>query len=193
MCRRSASASVKPPLCAFSAGTAMRASLSPGATPPESCCRSAGSRARARCAARGRCPASRARRATSPPTAIAARPRGRAPRRPSPSGGAPASTTSRPRSRSGRHHQRQRADPVEEVLAELLLLDQPAEVLVRRRHQPHVDLAVAHVPEPPEAQVLHHLQQLRLHLQVHVADLVEEQRAAMGRSPAGPAWRRSPR
>ena len=49
-----------------------------------------------------------------------------------------------------------------------------------RGDQAHVDLAVPHVAQAPEAQVLHDLQQLGLHLQVHVADLVEEERAAVG-------------
>ena len=40
----------------------------------------------------------------------------------------------------------------------------------------HVDVPVAHVAQAAEAHVLDDLQELRLHLQVHVADLVEEQR-----------------
>ena len=49
-----------------------------------------------------------------------------------------------------------------------------------RGQEPHVHLAVAHVPEPAVAQVLHDLQQLGLHLQVDVPDLVEEHRPAVG-------------
>ena len=116
-----------------------------------------------------------------------ARPRRRAARRAVPARRAmrstrrrASSTTSSPRSRSGGTTSGMRADPVVEVLAELLLLDEPAEVAVGRGEEAHVDLAVAHVAQPAEAQVLDHLQQLGLHLQVHVADLVEEQRAAVG-------------
>src|SRR5262249_12956821 len=53
------------------------------------------------------------------------------------------------------------------------------EVLMRRRDQPHVHRAVARFAEAAEALLFENLQQLRLHLQIDVADLVEEHRAAM--------------
>ena len=86
-----------------------------------------------------------------------------------------------------RHAQLQRADAVVEVLAEAPLLDERAEVVMRRRDQADVDGAVLHVAEAAEAFLLEHLQQAGLHLRVHVADLVEEDRAAVRRLRAAPA------
>ena len=47
------------------------------------------------------------------------------------------------------------------------------------RDQPHVDVPVAHVAQAPEALLFEHLEELGLHAEVHVADLVEEQRPAV--------------
>ena len=58
--------------------------------------------------------------------------------------------------------ERNRADPIVEVAAETLLLDQAREVLVRRRDQPDVDLAVPDVSQPAESLLLEDLQELRL-------------------------------
>ena len=44
----------------------------------------------------------------------------------------------------------------------------------------HVDLDRVLAADPLEGLLLQHAQHLRLHLQAHVADLVEEQRAAVG-------------
>ena len=79
-----------------------------------------------------------------------------------------------------RHAQRDRADPEVEVAPELLLLHELGQALVRRGHELHVDLAVAHVAQAAEALLLEHLQQLGLDLRVEVADLVEEHDAAVG-------------
>src|ERR1043165_5627841 len=73
----------------------------------------------------------------------------------------------------------QGTDAVVEVLAKAVLLDERAEVAVRRCDQAHVDGAILHVAEAAEAFLLEHLQQAGLNLRVHVADLVEEHRAAM--------------
>ena len=50
---------------------------------------------------------------------------------------------------------------------------------MRGRDQLHVDLPVAHLAQAPEALLLEDLQQLRLDLRVEVADLVEEDDAAV--------------
>src|SRR5207253_1137953 len=50
---------------------------------------------------------------------------------------------------------------------------------VRRRDQPDVGCAVLHVAEAAESLLLEHLEQARLNLRIHVADLVEEDRAAV--------------
>ena len=83
-----------------------------------------------------------------------------------------------------------RADAVVEVFAELLLLHEPAEVAMGGGDQPHVDLSVAHVAQAPEAEVLDHLQELGLDLQLHVADLVEEEGAAVRHLQEARAWPR---
>ncbi len=71
-------------------------------------------------------------------------------------------------------------EAVQQVLAEAPLLHPPVEVLVRRGDHPHVDAdrhAAAHAVELALGQ---HSQQARLQRGAHVADLVEEQRAAVG-------------
>ena len=71
-------------------------------------------------------------------------------------------------------------EPVVEVLAEPPLADQRLQVLVGRGHQPHV-----HRDRPPAAHardlpLLERAQQPHLEGGLHVADLVEEERAAVG-------------
>ena len=73
-----------------------------------------------------------------------------------------------------RDPERERRDPVVEVVAELLLADHRLEVEVRARDEPDVDVPVADVAEPAERLLLEGLQELRLDRRVHVADLVEE-------------------
>ena len=75
------------------------------------------------------------------------------------------------------------ADDVEamvEVLAERALAHALLEVLVRGGDHPHVDLHLLVAADAIEAAVRQHAQQPRLQLRRHVADLVEEQRAALG-------------
>jgi hypothetical protein len=62
---------------------------------------------------------------------------------------------------------------------------------VRRGDEPHVHLAIAHVSEPTVAFLLEDLEELRLDRQLQVADLVEEERASMGRTRAVPVSQRS--
>src|SRR5690349_3094147 len=68
---------------------------------------------------------------------------------------------------------RYRADPKIKIVAETFLTDQLAHVLMGRRDQPYVDLAIAHVADAAKTFLFKHLQQLRLNLQVHVANFVE--------------------
>ena len=81
--------------------------------------------------------------------------------------------------------QRRRADgdgvdAVVEVLAEAASGQQAVEVVVGRGDDPHVDLDHARAAHARDLPVLQHAQQLGLHGRGHVADLVQEQRAAVG-------------
>ena len=73
----------------------------------------------------------------------------------------------------------ERVDPVVEVLAEAAVREQRLEVAVGGRDDAHVDLDLAAAAHARELAVLQHAQQLRLHRRRHVADLVEEERAAV--------------
>ena len=67
-----------------------------------------------------------------------------------------------------------------EVLAEAALLRQRLEVLVGGGQDAHVDGLALQRTKGQELPLLHHPQQLGLHLQGHGADLVEQDRAAVG-------------
>ena len=69
---------------------------------------------------------------------------------------------------------------VVEVLAELAGRDHRRQVAVGRGDQPDVDLDGAGAAQPLEFVLLEHAQDLRLRVRAHVADFVEEQRAAVG-------------
>ena len=73
-----------------------------------------------------------------------------------------------------RHH----AQPVEQVLAEAAVAHVLVEVAVRRRDDAHVDLLGALAADRRDLVALQHAQQLGLQVERHVADLVEEERAA---------------
>ena len=62
----------------------------------------------------------------------------------------------------------------------LLLGDQRLQVLVGRADDAHVDRDLLAAADALDHAVLQEAQQLRLQRQRHVADLVEEQRAAVG-------------
>ena len=84
------------------------------------------------------------------------------------------------RSRSGGTCEREDVQPVEEVLAEASLVERRAQVAVGRGE----DRARRPATGPAAAQALdlarlEHAQQLGLQLERHVADLVEQQRAAV--------------
>ena len=68
----------------------------------------------------------------------------------------------------------------EEIPPELPLLDHAREIAVRGGHDADVDLARALAADPPQLALLQDAQQLALHAGRHLADLVEEQRAAVG-------------
>jgi hypothetical protein len=71
-------------------------------------------------------------------------------------------------------------DPVEEVLAELAGGPPCGQVLVRRGDDPDVDLDRLGAADRRERALLQHPQQLDLQRRRHVADLVEEEGAAVG-------------
>ena len=80
-----------------------------------------------------------------------------------------------------RHADLDDVEPVVQVLPELAGQHLGAEVLVGRTQQPHVDRLLADGAHRPHRALLDRAQQLGLHRQRQVADLVEEQRAAVGR------------
>ena len=97
------------------------------------------------------------------------------------------------RSRKRRQPQRHDVEAEEQILAEQALLDQDAQVLVGGRDDPHVGLDRGAAADGGVFALLQHAQQAGLRLHRHVADLVEEQRAALGLlEPAGRrgCWRR---
>ena len=66
------------------------------------------------------------------------------------------------------------------------------EIAVRRGDDAHVDLDRLAAADPLELALLQDAQQLDLHVQRELADLVEEQRAAVGQlEPAQPARHRA--
>jgi hypothetical protein len=79
-----------------------------------------------------------------------------------------------------RHLDRNDVQAVVEVLAELARLHHRRQIAVGRRDQPHVDAQRARAAEPLELVLLEHAQDLGLRARAHVADFVEEQRAAVG-------------
>ena len=88
------------------------------------------------------------------------------------------------RSLQRRQADRERVDAVVEVLAEPALADEHVERPVGRRDQAEVDVDGSVAAEALEAALLEHAQQLGLRDQRQVADLVEEQRAAVGQLEA---------
>ena len=72
-------------------------------------------------------------------------------------------------------------DAVVEIFAEAPRIDHRFEILVGGRDDAHVDRQRLVAADALEALLLDGAQQLGLRLQAHVADLVEKQRAAVGR------------
>ena len=83
------------------------------------------------------------------------------------------------RSRSGGTTMLDDVEAVVQVLAEAAGLHLGAQVLVRGADDAHVDRRLGHRADRPHRALLDHAQQLALHRQRQVADLVEEQRAAL--------------
>ena len=83
-----------------------------------------------------------------------------------------------------RHLDRDDVEPVEQVLEELAVGDQLPQIAIGRGDHAHVDLLRALGAERLELAILQHAQQLRLHRQRDGADLVEEDRAAVGEREA---------
>ena len=77
-------------------------------------------------------------------------------------------------------------EPVEQVAAKLPVRDGLLQIHVGRGNHAHVDRHAGARTEPHDLALLQHAQQLDLHRQRQVADLVEKQRAAVrGLEPAG--------
>src|SRR3989441_4314049 len=72
-------------------------------------------------------------------------------------------------------------DAVLQVVPELAVADRPFEIAIGRRHDPHVDRLGAQATQAADGLLLDDLEELDLQRQLDVADLVEEQRAAVGR------------
>ena len=81
----------------------------------------------------------------------------------------------------GRQRHREDVDAVVKILAEHAGRHALLEVAVGGGDQPDVDLGVAVVADAPELLRLQHAQDLHLQRERHLADLVEEQRPAVGR------------
>src|SRR5262245_44767089 len=79
-----------------------------------------------------------------------------------------------------RHVDGHDVEPVVEVLTERALAHRAPEIHVRRRQDPHVDRHRADPAEPLDLALLQDAQELRLQVEAQGADLVEEQRAAVG-------------
>jgi hypothetical protein len=83
-----------------------------------------------------------------------------------------------------RHLDRQHAEPVVQVLAEARLGGPVAQVAVGRRDHAHIDAPGHRAADALELALLQHAQQLGLQGRRDLADLVEQQRAAVGQLEA---------
>ena len=83
-----------------------------------------------------------------------------------------------------RHLQREYVQPVVQILAEAARDNGRIQVAMGRGDDAHVAADGFIAADPLEAALLQHAQQFHLHLQRHVADLVQEQRAALGKLEA---------
>src|SRR6185369_11592088 len=81
-----------------------------------------------------------------------------------------------------RHLDRHHTQAIVEILAEAPFADGLFEVAIGRRDDAHVHALRGHPADRLEHAVLEHAQQLHLQLRAHVADLVEEDRAAVGQT-----------
>ena len=79
-----------------------------------------------------------------------------------------------------RHADRKDVQPEEQILAKLAAADARLEIAMGRGEDADVDAARLDAADTLERALLQHAQQLHLHVEAHVADLVEKQRAAVG-------------
>ena len=79
-----------------------------------------------------------------------------------------------------RHRDRDDVDPVEQILAEPLLVDLGLEIAVGRGDHAGLERDLLVAADRADLALLQHAQQLDLHLDRHLADLVEEDRAGAG-------------
>ena len=79
-----------------------------------------------------------------------------------------------------RHEERNHVEPIEQVLAKVAPPDLLFQVLIRRRDHPHVHLHGLARPDRLETLFLQSPQHLGLRVEAHVADLIKEERAAVG-------------
>ena len=91
--------------------------------------------------------------------------------------------------RSGGVVQADHVEAVEQILAEAALADLACQIAVRRGDHAHVDADGLVAADALELALLQHAQQLRLRRGRDLADLVEEQRAAVGLLEAAVAAR----
>src|SRR5687768_9758332 len=82
--------------------------------------------------------------------------------------------------RERREFERDAVEPIVEVFAKFPARDHPPQILVRSADDPQVDLERGLRAEGYHLLLLQHAQQARLQPHGHVADLIEEQRAARG-------------
>ena len=85
-----------------------------------------------------------------------------------------------------RHRDRDDVDPIEQILAEPLLLDLGLEIAVGRGDDARLERHLLVAADRAHLALLEHAQQLDLHLERHLADLVEEDRAARRPARTGP-------
>ena len=88
---------------------------------------------------------------------------------------------------------RQHVEAEEEILAEAPLLDRRVEVAVGGGDDAHVERHLVVAADGPDAALLERAQQLRLERERQVADLVEEERAAVRLDEQARARRRARR
>ena len=81
-------------------------------------------------------------------------------------------------------------EPEVQILAERALVDLVAQIAVGRREHADVDLVRAIAADALDLALLEHAQQLGLQRDVELADLVEEDRAAVGLLEAADVLRR---
>src|SRR5205814_7024542 len=79
-----------------------------------------------------------------------------------------------------RHVMEDHVQAVIEILPQRSLLERLLQVPVRRRDDPHVDRDRRRAAEPLDLALLEAAEELRLQAGVHLADLVEKERPAVG-------------